>query len=445
MSKTTKTAQTQNSTATNALDPTQAGLLYGNVDAAKQAAASLTPFTGQRVADFNANQTASQAGLINVANSNVGGGLLSTAGQAATGAAGYRPLNVAASPYAPATVSAPANAALTTATAANTGPAAQATAGAVDRSAIQNVSTGPVTADQISNYMNPYTQSVVNTTNADLDRQRQIEQVGNAAQATKAGAFGGTGAAVLSSLTNDNYARQAATADAGLNQAGFNTALSAAQADQARALAAAQSNQGADLSAATTNAGLLNTTNQFNAGATNTANQVNAGLLNTTNLANAGAANQNTEFNAANTQQANLANQAATNTASQFNAGQDLAAQAANQTAGLNANGQSISAAGLLGNLSNEQLAQATSNAGLLGQVGDAQQAQQQAQLTAALTAYQQGQALTVEQQQLIQSALGLIPAQQTITQTGTASGSSKQPSNILGDLGTLLTLSAGV
>lgn len=433
----TKQSQSAQSTSTQAFDPAIESALLGNVGTAQNTANSLTPFTGQRVAGFNDTQKAAQTGLLNVANSNVGGGLLSAAGQAATGAATYQPPSITTSAYKPSTITAPAQAGLTTAAAANAGPVAQASAANIDRGAVQNVATGPVNADQISAYFNPYQSSVVDATNADLNRQRQIEQVGNAAAATKAHAFGGTGAAVLSSLTNDNFTRQTASADANLRSTGYNTALAAAQADAARKLTADQGNQGADLSVAGQNAGLLNSTNQFNAGATNTSNQFNAGLLNTVNLANASAGNQNDQFNAGQKSSADLSNQQATNAASQFNASQDLAAQQANQSAGLDANGQAIQAAGLLGNLSNEQQSQAITNAGLLGQVGDAQQAQQQKELQGALDAYTAGQQLTLQQQQVINAALALLPTG-ALTQ---ASSSSKGKSNSF-DTGISLSLS---
>jgi hypothetical protein len=421
-SKSSSQSQSQ-STSTNTLDPTLSNALYGNVQRATAAADSLTPYTGQRVAGFNDTQLSAQNDLTNLAHSNVGGSLLNTAGQAASAAAAYKPQTVNSTAYTPASVTNPAPVALNTAAAANAGPAAQATAAGADRGAVQNVSTGPITADQISAYFNPYQSSVVDATNADLQRQKAIDQLNNAAAATKAGAFGGTGAAVLSSLTNDNYTRQMATADANLNSQGYNTALAAAQADVARKLTADQGNQNIDLGVATTNAGLLNTTNLANASTLNSQAALNSGYEQQANLANAAAGNQNAQFNTSLANATDLANASAANSAAQFNAGQDLAAQQANQQAGLNANSQAISAGGLLGNLSNEQQSQAITNAGLLGQVGDAQQAQSQKELSAALQAYQDGQALTQQQQAMVNSALALLPVTGTVSDSGTSSG----------------------
>jgi hypothetical protein len=85
---------------------------------------------------------------------------------------------------------------------------------------------------QINRFMNPYTQSVTNQALADLERQRQMQGMGTAAQAHQAGAFGGSRHGVADALTNEAFARQAAQTAANLNMQGFNTALGAAQNQQ---------------------------------------------------------------------------------------------------------------------------------------------------------------------------------------------------------------------
>lgn len=87
----------------------------------------------------------------------------------------------------------------------------------------------PITGSDIASFQNPYTSQVVDATNADLDRQAAIARQGVASQAVASGAYGGDRATVAASLSDDNYARQKALADATLNQQGFTTALSAAQ------------------------------------------------------------------------------------------------------------------------------------------------------------------------------------------------------------------------
>jgi hypothetical protein len=102
----------------------------------------------------------------------------------------------------------------------------------------------------IQTYMNPYTQSVVDTSMADLERQRQMQTNALGAQATQARAFGGSRQGVAEALTNEAFARQGGQLAAGLRQAGFNTALGAAQQDTAASLQAALANQAAGSRAA---------------------------------------------------------------------------------------------------------------------------------------------------------------------------------------------------
>ena len=62
----------------------------------------------------------------------------------------------------------------------------------------------------------------------------------------------------------------------------------------------------------------------------------------------------------------------------------------------------------------------AAQQAGILGAVGDMQQQQQQAELSAAYQNWLTGKQLTLEQQNLLNAALGMIPVQETINSNGT-------------------------
>lgn len=84
----------------------------------------------------------------------------------------------------------------------------------------------------IGQFMNPYTGMVTATTMQDLERQRQMQLNDIGAQATRAGAFGGSRHGVAEALTNQGFAQQGANTFANLNQQGFNTALAAAQGQQ---------------------------------------------------------------------------------------------------------------------------------------------------------------------------------------------------------------------
>jgi hypothetical protein len=355
-----RSSSQQQQTSTQTLAPELSAALYGNIGRAQAAAGSLTPYSGQRVAGFNPNQTAAQGGQLNLAKARVGSGLLGAATGAATAASAYRPTPISASP------------------AVGTGPIA-----ATQATARPDVTTGPIGADAIAGYMNPYENEVVKTSLADLERQRQIEQTYNAAQATRAKAFGGTGSAILSSQTNDAYARNAAQSAAALRSQGFNTALSAAQADAARRLSADQGNQQAG--------------------------------------------NEISMFNAGKTQDASLFNAGQADTLAQFNAAQALEAQRSNQSAGLSGAQLNLDAARALAGMSDQERAHALEDVGLVSQVGDAQQAQAQRELDAALAAWRDGQELTLKQQEVLNAAISLLPNYGTTRSSGTASSKGTQ------------------
>lgn len=90
----------------------------------------------------------------------------------------------------------------------------------------------------INKYMNPYTQQVIDTSMADLERQRQMQQQQIGAQARSAGAFGGSRHGVAEALSNEAFAQQGGQLASGLRQQGFSTALGASQQDVANQLAA---------------------------------------------------------------------------------------------------------------------------------------------------------------------------------------------------------------
>lgn len=102
----------------------------------------------------------------------------------------------------------------------------------------------------LSAYMNPYTQNVIDTSLADLSRQGQMVLGQNAAAAAKAGAFGGSRHGVVEAETNRALLDASARMAAGLRQDAFNTATGLATGDLTRALQAAMANQAAGLNAA---------------------------------------------------------------------------------------------------------------------------------------------------------------------------------------------------
>lgn len=104
----------------------------------------------------------------------------------------------------------------------------------------ETVNVGQLATTDISQYMNPYTQQVIDTSMADLERQRAMQQNLGAQQASAAGAFGGSRQGVAEALTNEAYLRQGGQLAAGLRQQGFESA-------QNRALQDIQSQYAADV------------------------------------------------------------------------------------------------------------------------------------------------------------------------------------------------------
>ena len=88
-------------------------------------------------------------------------------------------------------------------------------------------------------YQNPYTQQVIDTTQADIERQRQMAINNMGAAAERANAFGGSRQGIAEGVTNAEYGRVAANTLAPLRMQGYNTAMSNAFADRGDRLGAA--------------------------------------------------------------------------------------------------------------------------------------------------------------------------------------------------------------
>jgi len=111
----------------------------------------------------------------------------------------------------------------------------------------------------IGSYMNPYTSMVRENALGDLESARRaaIQQTGE--RATAARAFGGSRQGVAEALTNQGFAKQAATLGTTLNEQAFNQAMAMQQADIARRSAADIANQQAGLQGAQLRTGAAGT------------------------------------------------------------------------------------------------------------------------------------------------------------------------------------------
>lgn len=137
---------------------------------------------------------------------------------------------------------------------------------ATDYTAAQMGPAGQVAGADLSAYTNPYETQVVDQSLADLERSRLMQQNQLGAQASAAGAFGGSRQGIAEAETNRAFADQAARTAAGLRQTGYQTAQQLAGQDIGRQMQVEQQNQAA-----------LNAQRMFGATQGMTAQQLNQG------------------------------------------------------------------------------------------------------------------------------------------------------------------------
>lgn len=120
------------------------------------------------------------------------------------------------------------------------------------------VNAGTLAGTDLSSYMNPYTQNVINSAMQGIDVQRQqaLNQVGD--QALKTGAFGGSRQGITEGITNAGAAMQAGNLAAQLQAQNYNQAVQNATNDINRNFQAQGLNQQAGLSGAGLNLSAAN-------------------------------------------------------------------------------------------------------------------------------------------------------------------------------------------
>jgi len=297
-------------------------------------------------------------------------------------AMGYQPMQVRATDY--------------TATQAqgqgyNAAQAAQQAALTADQ-----VRAGQIAGTNLGAYTNPYESQVVQQSLRDLGgaQEKSLNQMG--AQASAAGAFGGSRQGIAEAETRKAYADQAAQMVSGLRQAGYQQAQQLAGQDIATQMQAALANQGANLQAGTTT----------------------AQLGQQANLANQAALNQAGQFGASAANQAALANQSALNAQRMFGATQGMTAQQLNQGAGLQGAQFRLGAAGQMGNLGQQAFGTSQAIQQQQMQQGLMQQGLQQQLIDAARGQYAGYTGAPQQSLGLPLAALGAAPVPQTTTQS---------------------------
>jgi hypothetical protein len=109
----------------------------------------------------------------------------------------------------------------------------------------QQVTAGQLSNTNLSPYMNPYTQSVINATLPIMQQQLGQQQIGNQSQAAGAGAYGGSRQAIQQGVTQAQGALGMGQMAAQLNQANYGQAQTAAQQDISGKMQADLANQAA--------------------------------------------------------------------------------------------------------------------------------------------------------------------------------------------------------
>ena len=258
----------------------------------------------------------------------------------------------------------------------------------------QQIRAQSVPQGDLSGYMNPYTESVINSSLRTLDKQRLNSLNANADGAIGANAGFGSRAALQDAITNAEFGSKAASLNAELQGQNFQQALAAMQTDQARNLQAQQANQSAGVqgaqlaqsanqlgqSAANQLGNLGLNTGAFNINAANTLGnlgltgaQLGANVGN--NIGQMGLTNQGQQINA---QQANM-NAALQNQANNINAFQNAGAL------GLNNAQLGVTAGSNMANIANQQGALGQNYANLLCNFAKPQQSNYLNSLNASL------------------------------------------------------------
>lgn len=115
------------------------------------------------------------------------------------------------------------------------------------------VQAGSIPNTDLSKYLNPYTNEVVDKSMADLDNSRLKSLNDNASRASAAGAFGGSRSAIVDAVTNSETARQSGLLSSQLRSDAYDKATGLATTDLNRAFQGDTTNAANNLTAAQAN------------------------------------------------------------------------------------------------------------------------------------------------------------------------------------------------
>lgn len=269
---------------------------------------------------------------------------------------------------------------------------------------VRDVTARQFAGTDMSQYMNPYLNTVVDQTAADMERARLIQQNQADDAMTSAGAFGGSRHGIANAETNRAFYDRLGATTGQLRNLGFESARDSAFRDIANTMQADLANQGMDFNVGSFNTGQTNEARRTGANNSTAASIANAS--NSTQLAGMrmGAVNDAGRFNAGAQNDMSRFNAQAQNDVSRFNSqlGADLSrfnAGASNDNSRFNANsfnqfgqqqfGNQMNAAAQLAAMSGQGFNMANTIAGNQQRDGQTAQAQTQALINAAMQQFQ--------------------------------------------------------
>ena len=215
----------------------------------------------------------------------------------------------------------------------------------------QSYAAAQLKDQNLADYMNPYTNSVIDSAMSDLDRGRQQALNSTGAAATAGGAFGGDRHGIMEAQNNRDYMDQVARTSSQLRNQAYMNAQNAALGDVNAMNQQRATNAGMAQQAGLANQAAMNARDQFvgatanqnymqsnlaNMQAQNAAAAQNAQLGTQANLQNAASKNALLSQIASLQQQNNQFNAGAQNSASQFNSAAQNAANQYNAQMGFN-------------------------------------------------------------------------------------------------------------
>lgn len=299
----------------------------------------------------------------------------------------------------------------------------------------QDVKSRDVTAQMLadmdlSKYLNPYTDEVVNKSLDDMDRSRLQSLNSNSSAAQAAGAFGGSRHGIVDAVTNSETARASGLLASQLRSDAFNNAQNMAVGDISRKIGVDTGNADRSLTAGMSNADrrLQSDTNDANRMLQALMSNRDAALQSDTNNANRRLTSDMSDRDAA--LQAATGNRDAALNANTNNANRNLSAQQANaqnilDTFLAKSGSRNTAAQGLMSAAAGSQSAKMQDIAGLM-QTGTMQRAIEQENINDKMDRFNEKRNNDIENLNLRLSALGMSPYGKTEnTQKTTQGGSS--------------------